>query len=803
MIPIEYIKGTVFAKKVGDKVQIFEGGSVGDESLVLATGTTMPRMPKDRFADMVNVRDFGAKGDGVTDDTEAIQAALQANFDRDGGTVFVPAGTYVLTDTLYLGGNTNFVLGDGVTLKRGAAYTAMFANCLGETWQQFYNRNSSGYTGHSNIRIVGGTIDGNTRTFGVQTHLNGFAFYDTHDVVVEGVTFKDWGHNHQIEFGAAKNCKVLNCTFKGMAWETEVTSVPECIQLDRRSLTSTSPFYPNDGIEVAGCWFGPDTSDVSGAVGGPPPLAVGSHSPSLAKNVSIHDNTIIGAKYGILLLSYDGVSVYSNRIINADIGIYWGAYIWDAENLPDDSIGAGCKNVQIIGNYINAKHYGIYMTGRNADATRGNVWTYYNEHVLIQNNIIAGNCDIAGIQLFASKNAVISGNSISVSKIVMNIRDSKVACVSNNYFLNNDYLYQILLSSILGNEDEDYWCENITFVGNYFQNTFESEASVYAIWAERSKRLNVIGNSFNLPASSNEAVKADSLSKNTFASGNINAGSSTSKVVQSLAADTNTPGLNYGFNPYNYDYKLADCGPLSITQAAGKSSLHFNRVGYNNVTVLSDGTSSTGIAFRGVTASGQLSEKGFWMNMAAGGFLPYTSGQQSLGYSDRLWSELYASTGTINTSDYRCKQNIANPTQALLKAWGNVGFKVFQFKDAVEKKGDSSARYHVGVIAQDVQSAFSAQGLDASKYGLFCHDSWKDEYETIEVVDQPEALNEAGEVVTPAVVHTEQRKVLDAGDRYGVRYEEALALECAYLRDRLSKIETALATHGITLGDEQ
>lgn len=77
------------------------------------------------------------------------------------------------------------------------------------------------------------------------------------------------------------------------------------------------------------------------------------------------------------------------------------------------------------------------------------------------------------------------------------------------------------------------------------------------------------------------------------------------------------------------------------------------------------------------------------------------------------------------------------------------------------------------------------------------------EYETIEVVDQPEVLNEAGEVVIPAVVHTEQRKVLDVGDRYGVRYEEALALECAYLRDRLSKIETVLATHGITLGDEQ
>lgn len=43
----------------------------------------------------VNVRDFGAKGDGVTDDTAAFQAALDSLADR-GGTVVVPAGTYMI-----------------------------------------------------------------------------------------------------------------------------------------------------------------------------------------------------------------------------------------------------------------------------------------------------------------------------------------------------------------------------------------------------------------------------------------------------------------------------------------------------------------------------------------------------------------------------------------------------------------------------------------------------------------------------------------------------------------------------------
>jgi hypothetical protein len=45
---------------------------------------------------MFNVRDFGAEGDGVTDDRAAIQAALIAARDAGGGTVYLPKGTYVV-----------------------------------------------------------------------------------------------------------------------------------------------------------------------------------------------------------------------------------------------------------------------------------------------------------------------------------------------------------------------------------------------------------------------------------------------------------------------------------------------------------------------------------------------------------------------------------------------------------------------------------------------------------------------------------------------------------------------------------
>ena len=56
------------------------------------------RTMQDKLAENVSVKDFGAKGTGLVDDTLAFQAALAA-----AATVFVPAGTYLVSSTLELG----------------------------------------------------------------------------------------------------------------------------------------------------------------------------------------------------------------------------------------------------------------------------------------------------------------------------------------------------------------------------------------------------------------------------------------------------------------------------------------------------------------------------------------------------------------------------------------------------------------------------------------------------------------------------------------------------------------------------
>ncbi|MDO5531068.1 glycosyl hydrolase family 28-related protein [Sutterella sp.] len=76
-----------------------------------ASGSTVQRTLGERFADVVNVKDFGAVGDGETDDTAAIQAAIDRAESVGGGTVLLPAGTYLATSITLKGGV--YVVGGG------------------------------------------------------------------------------------------------------------------------------------------------------------------------------------------------------------------------------------------------------------------------------------------------------------------------------------------------------------------------------------------------------------------------------------------------------------------------------------------------------------------------------------------------------------------------------------------------------------------------------------------------------------------------------------------------------------------
>jgi hypothetical protein len=98
-----------------------------------------------------------------------------------------------------------------------------------------------------------------------------------------------------------------------------------------------------------------------------------------------------------------------------------------------------------------------------------------------------------------------------------------------------------------------------------------------------------------------------------------------------------------------------------------------------------------------------------------------------LGSATARWDTVFAGTGTINTSDRNEKQDISDLSASEKRVASSIKqlVKKYRFKDAVASKGEN-ARIHVGWIAQDIQSAFAAEGLDASDYGMFCSDTWEE-----------------------------------------------------------------------------
>jgi len=158
---------------------------------------------------------------------------------------------------------------------------------------------------------------------------------------------------------------------------------------------------------------------------------------------------------------------------------------------------------------------------------------------------------------------------------------------------------------------------------------------------------------------------------------------------------------------------------------------------------------------------------GFQMNMGGGPYIaPGTDNVMTLGTSSFRWTTVYATTGTINTSDATTKQWLGDFNATEMAVASDIFAEIgsYKFLDAMEEKGDK-ARIHVGVRAQNVEQAFTKQGLTGFDYGLLCFDKWEDDV-------------------------TEGAK---AGQRYGIRNDELHYFLIAALEKRLKASEAAVA----------
>ena len=119
------------------------------------------------------------------------------------------------------------------------------------------------------------------------------------------------------------------------------------------------------------------------------------------------------------------------------------------------------------------------------------------------------------------------------------------------------------------------------------------------------------------------------------------------------------------------------------------------------------------------------------------------------------WSQIYAVSGAISTSDARYKtiDGAINDAEAETAKVILQNIIKYRWNDATKAKG-RDARQHFGVTPQSVVAAFKANGLDAGRYGIWCEDKIVEHYE-----------DENG-----------QQSTIETGEtRQGIRYDELLS----------------------------
>jgi hypothetical protein len=148
-----------------------------------------------------------------------------------------------------------------------------------------------------------------------------------------------------------------------------------------------------------------------------------------------------------------------------------------------------------------------------------------------------------------------------------------------------------------------------------------------------------------------------------------------------------------------------------------------------------------------------------------------------LGASSNQFDDIYYS-GAINGSDRNIKQDIEELTEAELRvATACKGLiRKYRFIKRVEEKGDD-ARIHVGIIAQELRDAFTAEGLDAGRYSMFVSNTWWETNEEVAATEEHDAY------IDRIIYDTAEEAPEGATEvtKLAVRYTELLAFIIAAL----------------------
>jgi len=315
-----------------------------------------------------------------------------------------------------------------------------------------------------------------------------------------------------------------------------------------------------------------------------------------------------------------------------------------------------------------------------------------------------------------------------------------------------------------------------------FQHILEGHATIYSQQSGTHRWYTAASASAGATASASERMRIDD-------SGNL------------LIGNTSTGLTSDGIN-------LHSDGVLEVRRnisTASSSTVGYISRGSSDGNLLNfyrDTTQVGSIVFEsnGFVIDGEANHAG--IRFGASAFVPRKNGVNADNLLDCAaasvrFDDIFATNGTIQTSDENEKQNIASLTSAEITAATAISklFKTYKWKDKVAAKGDN-ARTHTGVVAQQVQTAMADAGLDASKYAFWCSDTWwEKDVEVAAVEADEEKLIEAADAYTRTDTYDTQEEAPEGAterNRKGIRYPELLAFIGAATEQRLTSIEARL-----------
>ena len=178
-------------------------------AFILILGMTMLSFPVRAEGNVINVKDYGAVGNGSTDDTAAVQAALSAA--GVGDTLYFPSGTYPMTQVIKLKDGMK-VLGESKTA------TVLKWTSLGVSKNFIYGGGSQDNASNPrNMEIGNLTIDGDN----ILSERSGALLFEhtsgllIHDIIVQNVQISQTGQNalyfkQNVDDSVVRNCAFYN-----------------------------------------------------------------------------------------------------------------------------------------------------------------------------------------------------------------------------------------------------------------------------------------------------------------------------------------------------------------------------------------------------------------------------------------------------------------------------------------------------------------------------------------------------------------------------------------------------------------